>query len=664
MVPAGPKLDSWKAIAAYLGRDVRTVQRWEKFEDLPVRRLGHLKRGSVYAFPAELDRWLAARSLAPPVTPFPPALEGGEPAASPQQPQSAPGPLPAPHSPLPTFPLSRALTAAALLAAVSLAIVFWLTRPRPRPLPPPVPNLQGLFAAATSEGGRLRLVAAGADPGALVLASQGRELYVASESTHSITILDTAALRPLATLQLANGPRALAATPDGSRVIAASITPDGLDLITTRTRQITWIALAAGVVDMALTPDGHTLYLAQGFDGLSRLDLTSFSLTHIATSACPSALALAPDGRTLYVGYQCGGPAGRRGYDTIGVFNTATQRFTATLAGNVPMVATALAVTPDGNELWSGSGDACSASYDHRGCPPGVATLIYIFSTSSGKLLTRIPVPSGAVTHIRFLAAGARALLDGRLADTTRREVLEALPDRAQGAAVLADGQRVFLSLPAPHGVAVFDPRPAAAACTPPTTDLAAWWPGDGTAADAWGLSAGRPSPGLRYAPAHIGQGFLFDGRSSLNFGHGAALAQHLQRGLTLALWLKPLAPGPGTLLAQQSPDGRHGWRLGLDPRLHLQLCLADAPCRSAPAPLRLAQWYFVAFRAHARSATLYLDSQLALRATIPTAANAAGADLVAGNGFSGILDELTYYSSPLGPAALQRLRALPACLH
>src|SRR6476659_7147334 len=61
--PAGPadRLDSWKAIAAYLGRGVRTVQRWERDEGLPVHRLAHEKRGSVYARRPEVDAWWESR---------------------------------------------------------------------------------------------------------------------------------------------------------------------------------------------------------------------------------------------------------------------------------------------------------------------------------------------------------------------------------------------------------------------------------------------------------------------------------------------------------------------------------------------------------------------------------------------------------------------------
>jgi Tol biopolymer transport system component len=55
------RLDSWKEIAAYLGRGIRTVQRWEREEGLPVHRLVHEKRGSIYARRDELAGWWESR---------------------------------------------------------------------------------------------------------------------------------------------------------------------------------------------------------------------------------------------------------------------------------------------------------------------------------------------------------------------------------------------------------------------------------------------------------------------------------------------------------------------------------------------------------------------------------------------------------------------------
>jgi pentatricopeptide repeat protein len=59
--PPENRLDSWKEIAAYLKRDVTTVQRWEKREAMPVHRHVHDKRGSVYALGPELDAWQQSR---------------------------------------------------------------------------------------------------------------------------------------------------------------------------------------------------------------------------------------------------------------------------------------------------------------------------------------------------------------------------------------------------------------------------------------------------------------------------------------------------------------------------------------------------------------------------------------------------------------------------
>jgi len=69
--PLGAKkrLDSWKEIANFFGRDERTVKRWEKERGLPVYRVPGSSRGGVFAYAAELAEWLKAPNL---------TLESGE----------------------------------------------------------------------------------------------------------------------------------------------------------------------------------------------------------------------------------------------------------------------------------------------------------------------------------------------------------------------------------------------------------------------------------------------------------------------------------------------------------------------------------------------------------------------------------------------------------
>jgi hypothetical protein len=50
-------LTSWKEIASYLDKGVRTVQRWERELGLPVRRPSTCDKHVVVGLPEELDQW-------------------------------------------------------------------------------------------------------------------------------------------------------------------------------------------------------------------------------------------------------------------------------------------------------------------------------------------------------------------------------------------------------------------------------------------------------------------------------------------------------------------------------------------------------------------------------------------------------------------------------
>jgi predicted DNA-binding transcriptional regulator AlpA len=66
-------LASWKDIARYLGKGVRTVQRWERHLGLPVRRpIGASQKSAVVLYRGDVDAWLATRFSARTL------LKGGE----------------------------------------------------------------------------------------------------------------------------------------------------------------------------------------------------------------------------------------------------------------------------------------------------------------------------------------------------------------------------------------------------------------------------------------------------------------------------------------------------------------------------------------------------------------------------------------------------------
>jgi Tol biopolymer transport system component len=111
--PPVDRLDSWKEIAAYLHRDVTTVQRWEKREGMPVHRHLHDRMGSVYAFQAELDAWTRSRN----------------PPAAPENANGAPpGPAPEPAPVKSRLIRGRFFWPMATAAVLVIATILWLQR--------------------------------------------------------------------------------------------------------------------------------------------------------------------------------------------------------------------------------------------------------------------------------------------------------------------------------------------------------------------------------------------------------------------------------------------------------------------------------------------------------------------------------------------------------
>lgn len=61
--PPPTRLNSWKEIATYLDRGVRTVQRWERELQMPVHRIGTGKRSPVFSTTTELNFWVSTSGV-------------------------------------------------------------------------------------------------------------------------------------------------------------------------------------------------------------------------------------------------------------------------------------------------------------------------------------------------------------------------------------------------------------------------------------------------------------------------------------------------------------------------------------------------------------------------------------------------------------------------
>ena len=113
--PIDERLDSWKEIAAFLHRDVRTVQRWEKHAGLPVHRHPEARLRTAYAYRSEVEAWWRTqRQAVEPTSEAQTALEASRPAE------------PRPSRARPVDPRTRAfIGTVGVLALVGVTAFIW-----------------------------------------------------------------------------------------------------------------------------------------------------------------------------------------------------------------------------------------------------------------------------------------------------------------------------------------------------------------------------------------------------------------------------------------------------------------------------------------------------------------------------------------------------------
>jgi len=142
------RLDSWKEIAAFFGRDERTVKRWEKERALPVHRMPGGLRSGVFAYPAELSQWLKDPALPAGESSedFKAAAENGSRVVAIREPDSA---IPMPAQPQPAPPGSLKFRLAGILGPL-LVIVLGALMVRHQIVKHQIPRRQTSSATANT----------------------------------------------------------------------------------------------------------------------------------------------------------------------------------------------------------------------------------------------------------------------------------------------------------------------------------------------------------------------------------------------------------------------------------------------------------------------------------------------------------------------------------
>jgi YVTN family beta-propeller protein len=175
--------------------------------------------------------------------------------------------------------------------------------------------------------------------------------YVASSSTHTVTVLDTFDNSIVDTISVGMYPFEVAVSPDGSHVYVRNSNftdPDSISVIQTSTNTvIKTISIPTGAVSgLGMSPDGARLYISlSDLDSVLEVDTATNTLVggSIAVGDEPSDLVVAPDGKYVYVA--------NNNSNSISVIQVSTRSVVATVTGAGLFGPAYLRVTPDGSKL-------------------------------------------------------------------------------------------------------------------------------------------------------------------------------------------------------------------------------------------------------------------------------------------------------------------------
>jgi DNA-binding beta-propeller fold protein YncE len=625
------RLDSWKAIAAHLKRDVRTVRRWESHEGLPIHRHQHTKLATVYAYKSELDAWMHSRL---------------------------------PQADTPAARIRRSwlrIGGTVLLFLVVIAGALWIALRPPAARASAVQTIPSrLWTGVTGEEQSATLIRGTVGP--LVMTADGEEVWVADWKASAIRIIDVQSARVTATVPVPGGVVLVAASEGGSMYVTA---PSGdVFLVDRHTRAIERVIEKIDHLRaIAPTPDGRRLYLASPTAGLKVFDVATRELRDVSTVRCPVALAMEPRRNLLYVGYQCGGPGGRDGHDAIDIRALDTAEARGRIAGP-PQVVDELFVAPNGTQLWVDGKDACAnPDYDHVGCPIVPGGILNVFRVDDSILLRSVGTAAGNDPEsLSFVPDGSRVIVGGAFGsvfDLTGLRIVEQAPWQIRGhTAFTADGKRMFASME--DAVAVIDLQ--SNTCGVPPPGLSAWWSGDGIPHDIRGSNSGEFRNGASAAPGWVGQALSFDG---LDDYVDVPRLSNLDSGspFTIAAWIKPSSSGREEVLLDNVSGRQAGWRLLRSSTGHVMFCHGSdgAPCTATSpwtvqtdAPVAADEWTHVAVVSGLDRFTTYVNGAEGATRSAAGRPFTQRQDLRIGRssdgsrGFAGLLDEIQIFERAL----------------
>ncbi len=239
----------------------------------------------------------------------------------------------------------------------------------------------------------------------------GKRAYVANSGSNTVSVIDTVSNKVVGTVQVGNDPHGVAVSPDGTHVYIANFSPDNtVSVIETVTNTVVASPQGGGFpFGVAVTPDGKDVYVTNLY-GDSVIDTASNTVVAtVPEGNYDMGIAVTPDGKRVYVTNARDG-----GLHLVSVIDTASKQVVATVAG-VGFGPLAIAITPDGNYAYVTNLGSNTVSVIATATNTVVATIPDV-SSPSGVAVTpdgkHAYVSNGGSNTVSVIATASNKVVD------------------------------------------------------------------------------------------------------------------------------------------------------------------------------------------------------------------------------------------------------------
>jgi YVTN family beta-propeller protein len=225
-------------------------------------------------------------------------------------------------------------------------------------LPPADKSADGIGILDIASLKVLRVIRGVSDPEQLVIAHDGKRIYVASEDTGTAVVIDVASGDTVTTLQVGGEPEGIGISPDGRSVYVASEANHSIAVIdTTRNEVVRQFEVGQRPRSIAFKSDGSRAYVSGENDGTvavvdSRLHGVLDTIRLEGDTIRPMEVDVAPGDKRFYV-------TTGRGQTLVEIDASNNKPLRSVVVGMRPW---GLAISPDGKRLYTANGPSNDVS--------------------------------------------------------------------------------------------------------------------------------------------------------------------------------------------------------------------------------------------------------------------------------------------------------------